>query len=121
AQVKYADLWGLRDGKYRYLLENETSTTDWQTLAPVPPYFFFVPKDLDLLSEYERGWNIPEIFPLHSTGFTTHRDRFVMDFDDAVLKERIARFRDPTRSDDEVRGRAEDRAVRGGRAGSRAG
>jgi len=55
AQVKYADLWGLRDGKYCYLLENDIGTTKWQALDPVSPYFFFVPKDFDLLSEYEPG------------------------------------------------------------------
>ena len=103
SEVYYADLWGLREGKYRYLLENGVSTTEWQRLEPVSPYFFFVPKDFDLLGEYDRGWSAPEVFPLYSTGFATHRDHFVIDFSDAALQERIARFRDPVYSDDEVR------------------
>ena len=41
SEVYYADLWGLREGKYRYLRENDVSTTDWQPLEPVSPYFFF--------------------------------------------------------------------------------
>ena len=57
ARVSYADLWGLRDGKYRYLLENDVSTTDWLTLETVSPYFFLVPKDLELLTEYHDGWS----------------------------------------------------------------
>ena len=80
SEVYYADLWGLREGKYRYLRENDVSTTDWQPLEPVPPHFFFVPKDLDLLSEYERGWSVADIFQSHSTGFETGRDRELIAF-----------------------------------------
>jgi len=103
SEVYYADLWGLRDGKYRFLLESDITTTDWQTLEPVSPYFFFVPKDLDLLREYEQGWSIPDIFPVNSGGIKTHRDHFVIDFDEARLRSRVATFRDKALSDDEVR------------------
>lgn len=103
ARVQYADLWGLREGKYRYLLENDVSTTEWQPLEPVAPYFFFVPKDFDLLSEYEHGWSIADILPVNSTGIKTHRDHFVIDFEERHLWSRIAEFRDEALSDDEVR------------------
>ena len=105
SEVYYADLWGLREGKYRYLLENDISTTEWQELEPVAPYFFFVPKKFDLLSEYGRGWSIPDIFPVNSGGIKTHRDHFVIDFEEERLRSRIAQFRDETLSDDEVRER----------------
>jgi len=75
SEVYYADLWGLRAGKYRHLWENGVSTTEWQALEPVSPHFFFVPKDFDLLSEYERGWSIADVFRSRSTGFVTGRDR----------------------------------------------
>jgi len=65
--------------------------------------FFFVPKDFDLLSEYEQGIRISEISPLYSTGFATHRDRFVTDFSFTTLNERINMFCDPKLTDDEVR------------------
>jgi predicted helicase len=101
-KVFYADLWGLQGGKYRYLWENDISTTEWQELEPVAPHFFFVPKEFDLLSEYERGWSVADIFPVNSTGIKTHRDHFVIDFDEERLRSRIAEFRDETLSDDEV-------------------
>jgi hypothetical protein len=104
-KVFYADLWGLREGKYRYLLESDISTTSWQELEPVAPYFFFVPKDLDLFSEYERGWSVADIFLVNSTGIRTHRDHFVVDFEEERLRSRIAEFRDEALSDDEVRER----------------
>ena len=105
ARVKYADLWGLRKGKYHYLWENDVSTTDWQALEPVSPHFFFVPKDFDLLNEYERGWSLPDIFPVNSSGLKTHRDHFVIDFEQEHLRARIAEFRDESLSDDELRER----------------
>ena len=104
-QVKYADLWGLREDKDRYLLENDVSTTDWQKLEPVAPYFFFVPKELDLQEEYEKGWSIADVFPVNAGGVKTHRDHFVIDFGEERLRARIAAFRDKALSDDEVRER----------------
>jgi predicted helicase len=74
ASVKYCDLWGLRDEKYRYLLENDISTTEWRELKPQSPHFFFVDKDFDLLSEYEKGWPISEVLAKYSTGFVTGCD-----------------------------------------------
>ena len=80
SEVYYADLWGLQEGKYRYLLENEVSTTDWQTLEPVSPYFFFVPKEFVFREEYERGWSAVNVFQNYSTGFETGRDRELIAF-----------------------------------------
>jgi len=39
-EVRYAELWGSREAKYRYLLENDISTTDWQELTPTAPKKF---------------------------------------------------------------------------------
>jgi predicted helicase len=87
ARVQYADLWGLREGKYRYLRENDVSTTDWQTLEPVSPYFFFVPKDFDLEEEYSQGWRVTDIFPVNAMGTKTRRDYLLVDFDRERLVE----------------------------------
>ena len=78
ARVKYADLWGLRKGKYHYLWENDVSTTDWQTLEPVSPYFFFVPKDFDLQNEYNIGWNVSDVFQMSSLGIEFGSKRYLL-------------------------------------------
>jgi hypothetical protein len=62
AKVFYADLWGLREQKYKYLFENDIRTTKWQELEPISPYYFFVAKDLALQSEYEKFWKVTDIF-----------------------------------------------------------
>jgi hypothetical protein len=105
SEVCYLDLWGIREDKYRWLLENDVSTTDPQVLEPLSPYFFFIPRDLNLQNEYERGWIVTDIYPISSTGIKTHRDRFVIDFDYKSLHSRIAEFRDQGLSDQEVRER----------------
>jgi len=106
SRVKYADLWGSREeGKARYLSENDIKTTEWQGLEPMAPHFFFVPKQFVLSEEYERGWTLPDIFPLNSSGIKTHRDHLVIDFEQRRLESRIAEFRDQVLSDDEVRDR----------------
>ena len=51
AMVYYADLWGLRDEKYKNLFKNDVTTTQWQKLEPSEPYYFLVPKDFDKFME----------------------------------------------------------------------
>ena len=62
AKVFYADLWGLRNEKYEYLFKSDVKTTKWEEPDPVAPYYFFVPKDFALQSEYEKFWKVTEIF-----------------------------------------------------------
>lgn len=64
-------------------------TTKWQELEPIAPYYFFVPKDFALQSEYEKFWKVTEIFKEWSSGVKTNRDYFLVDFDENTLKQRI--------------------------------
>jgi hypothetical protein len=73
-RVHHAELWGEREGKYQWLLENEIESTKWQWIEPQAPYYLFAPQDVDLLGEYEQGWKINEIMPINSVGIVTARD-----------------------------------------------
>jgi len=92
AKVFYADLWGLRDEKYKYLFENDVGTTRWQELQPVAPYYFFVPKDFALQEQYERFWKVTEIFRRWSSGAKTRRDQFMVAFSREELIQRLRLF-----------------------------
>jgi predicted helicase len=59
-RVYYADVWGLRDEKYKYLRRNDVTSTDWQELEPKEPYYFFVPKDFALQEEYDKFEKLSE-------------------------------------------------------------
>ena len=75
AAVFYADLWGTREEKYRALSESDVHTTEWTELKPTSPHYLFVPQETAHLAEYERGWEISDIFPQSSTGIFTSRDK----------------------------------------------
>ncbi|MFN5242020.1 MAG: N-6 DNA methylase, partial [Aphanizomenon sp.] len=81
AKVLYYDLWGSREDKYKFLESASLDSVDWIELQPTEPNYFFAPKDFDLATEYNQGCLISDIFIINSSGFTTHRDNFAIDFD----------------------------------------
>ena len=79
ARVFHADLWGEREaglhgGKYGWLAANDIASTRWAELSPKSPFYLFVPRNEELAEEYEAGWKLTEIFPVHSVGIVTARD-----------------------------------------------
>ena len=67
-KIFYSELLGPRDKKYDYLLNNYINTTEWIPLKPVSPYFFFIPRDVDLKAENNLEWSIADIFLINSLG-----------------------------------------------------
>lgn len=93
AKVYYGDLWGLREEKYKNLLKSDIQTTKWKKLKPLPPYYFFVPKDFALQAEYEKFWKVTEVFREWSSGVKTHRDHFVVGFSKEEIIQRLRIFK----------------------------
>ncbi len=98
--IYHSEIWGLREEKNDWLLENETKTTQWETLSPTSPYYFFVSREEKGREVYEKFWTVTDIFPVNCVGIVTARDKFVIDFDLPVLKRRIAMFRDLSMPDE---------------------
>lgn len=105
ASVHHTDLWGERESKYRWLEGHDVSTTDWEDVTPSPEFYLYVPRDEAALDRYRGFPQVTDIFPVNSTGMKTHRDNFVIDFERDTLKGRIAEFRNPDTSDEEIRKR----------------
>jgi len=91
-KVYYADLWGSRGDKYRWLDRHTIVNVKWQELKHKEPYYFFVPKDLFLQNEYERFWKITDIFKDWSSGVKTHRDHFIVGFTKEEIVQRLKVF-----------------------------
>jgi len=89
AEVYHADLYGKRNEKYSFLLNKTLQTVKWKELQPHTPYYFFVPKDFSLRDEYEKGFKINELFPIHNSGLQTDRDTLFIDNDKKTLANRI--------------------------------
>jgi len=94
-KVHHADLYGMRQDKYDWLIEHRLDDTDWSELAPQAPFFLFVPQDTDLLEEYERGWSIADIMSENGApapGFVTTQDEFAISWSEVEAREKVHRF-----------------------------
>jgi len=87
--ARYAELRGTRELKFTKLNTSSSSTIPWKLLKPSEPYFFFVPKDLDSLVEYEKGLPIDKMFLVNNSGVKTDRDALFVDFDKKSLAQRM--------------------------------
>lgn len=74
-KVYYYDLYGKREDKYAFLENTPFTEVEYKELNPIAPMYFFVPKDFELMEEYEKGVKINELFSLGSMGITTGRDK----------------------------------------------
>ncbi|GHT72285.1 DNA methyltransferase [Bacteroidia bacterium] len=77
ADVFHFDIFGKRNEKYNYLLDNSINRVKWEKLNPENPFFFFVPKNNDNKEEYEKGFKINEMFNLNGVGICSKRDETV--------------------------------------------
>ena len=110
AQVFHADLWGERQageggGKYGWLTDNDVASTQWKELDPKAPTYLFVPRDEELLAEYEAFWSIPNIFSPNGTpapGIVTTQDQFAISWTGTEAASKVEKLLE-TRSEDEAR------------------
>ena len=102
-KVYHSEVWGLRESKYDWLLENDIKITNWQELSPKAEFYLFIPRDERLLESYEKYPKITEVFPVNSVGIVTSRDSFVIDFDKETLKRRIRMLCDEKIQDEIIR------------------
>jgi hypothetical protein len=100
AKVFHADVWGLRERKYRTLSETEISDTPWEPLEPQSPLYLFIPQERGLRTEYERGCKVSDAFPRTLLGPNSHRDDFAIAFDRGTAALRLSDLVNPALSTD---------------------
>ncbi len=93
-KISHSELWGLREGKYKWLNKNDIKTTRWRKIKPKSEFYLFISRDEGLLKQYQSYPKSTDIFPVNSVGIVTSRDNFAIDFDRDVLRRRILQFRD---------------------------
>ena len=91
-RVFYADLYGMREAKYKNLEAASLSSIDWQTVELRAPYYFFVPKDFGLEEEYNRGFSIAELFSDFGLGVKTERDDVAIHISRSELEATVSDF-----------------------------
>jgi len=75
-QVYHYDLFGRRQGKYDFLDEKNLKDIAFEELPNVAPDYFMVPKDFELLEEYEKFLSVEHLLNINSMGIATARDSF---------------------------------------------
>lgn len=87
AEVLHYDQFGKRQIKYDFLNNKRNSEIEYSQLEFIKPQYFFVNKDFNLLSEYEKGIKINELFTLNSVGIVTGKDSlFISQTKDQLLQ-----------------------------------
>lgn len=102
-KVFHHERWGLREKKYKWLFSHDKNTTEWEEIRPHSPFYFFVPREEKYEKQYQTYWKVTDIFPTNSVGIVTSRDKFVIDFDEKTLKNKIEMFRNPALPDESVK------------------
>jgi len=102
ASVYHADVYGERNVKYDFLLENTLSSTKFKKIDVVAPFYVFEHQDGDKRTEYLQGWKLTDIFPVHGSGITTARDHVVIGFEKSEVLKNAEFFRNSKLSDKEV-------------------
>lgn len=91
-QVYQADLYGLRDKKYRWLNQNDITTVDYPEISPISPYYFFIQRDIDNIAHYLDWMKINDIFPVNSVGIVTARDKLTIGWSEQEIWNRVLNF-----------------------------
>jgi len=90
--VYHSDLYGKRDDKYNYLINNSLSSIKWNPLKPDFPNFFLVKKDFGGESLYEEGFKVDDLFYLGSVGVVTSKDAILVDESESGLIRKVEDF-----------------------------
>lgn len=77
-KVFHFDLFGKRENKYEFLLNNSLNTINFKELELKEPYFTFGNTNIELYKEYESNILLSELFKLNGNGVTTAHDTFVI-------------------------------------------
>lgn len=102
-KVHYAEQWGLREKKFDWLDKHDIEDTNWGTINPVNPSYFFIKRDDEGWKAYKDFVGINDIFPVNSVGIVTSRDDFVIDYDKQTLENRMRIFINSSDSDDFIK------------------
>ncbi|SFG77891.1 type ISP restriction/modification enzyme, partial [Oribacterium sp. WCC10] len=92
AEVYHADLWGMRNFKYDYLLHHCIDNIEFEKVDVVAPEYNFKPTDIGLKNEYMQGFAVDELFKKYSVGVVTAKDKILINSDREKLKNNVCEY-----------------------------
>jgi len=99
-KIFHYDLYGKRELKYDFLIENSLKTIPYKELPNKAPNYFMVQKDFELEVKYNKGILISNLFSERTPGIVTSKDAVLIDEDKKKLLKKITSFYeiDPNRT-----------------------
>lgn len=89
AKVYHTELMGLRENKFDYLNNHEIDNVKFMELQPVKPYYFFVPKDFSVKSDFDKSIDLSKLFIINKVGIATGKDSLYINSSKDVLVKNI--------------------------------
>ncbi|MFA5967166.1 MAG: type ISP restriction/modification enzyme [Patescibacteria group bacterium] len=104
ARVYHLDMWGKKEAKFQQLNEASLKDIPWANLEPHEPNFFFIQEHSQKIEkEYRNGFSINQLFIESTTGIVSARDALVISETKEELKNRIDKFCNQDKSDNDIR------------------
>ncbi len=85
--VHHSEFYGKRKLKFKALNENDLQTIEWEKLDYIEPNYFFISKNFRGENEYDKGFSVSDLFPIHSSGATSAKDDLLIKFSSLEIKE----------------------------------
>ena len=101
AKIFSYSLFGKREFKYEFLLENSLKTIPFKEIINLEPNYFFIDKQMDVALE-KNTFMVNELFKLSSLGLLTKRDSLSINFSESSLIENVRYFLDKENSVEHV-------------------
>lgn len=112
SKVFYFDLYGRRESKYEFLLENSINQIVFEELPSVEPNYFFVPKDFSSQDEYDTYFKINDIINLNGVGICSKRDDTAIRFSKGDIKNVLNDFKTITEGELKLKYKTESKESR---------
>lgn len=91
-KVFHYDLFGKREFKYDFLINNSLKTIPFIELQNVAPNYFFVAKNFDEQKVYDKGFAVNELFSLNNVGIVTAKDAILVNSSNEELTKNVESF-----------------------------
>jgi len=88
-KVYHYDLFGKRELKYNFLIQNSLQSVPFVELPNKAPDYFMVQKDFELEAKYNSGFSTNDLFNVQSMGITSGNDSEYVDYDKKILTEKF--------------------------------
>jgi hypothetical protein len=90
-QVFHSEIYGKRETKYQFLIDNNLKSINFKKINPEKPYLFFIESDNDLFEIYNKGLKVDKLFANNSVGFVSANDGLNISFS---KEEQISKIKD---------------------------